>query len=498
MSTTVTNKTTSVNERSKEVTTLSASWAMVTALLGGTSAMRVKRQTYLPKWPKEDDDAYNDRLAKSTLFPAFKRTVLTLASRPFSKSITLSEDMDSAIKEYMDDVDLQGNNIDVFMAETFKLQTAYGFVGILVEHPKRPSDARTREDDKKLNMRPYLVRVHAENVLGWRTITDGGSVKLSQLRLLEFVEENDGEFGTKLVEQVRVLERGSWRVYRTTTGGGWAIFDEGVTTLKEIPFVALYGERIGFMQSKPPLLELAHLNVKHWQQQSDQDNLMHVVRVPILTARAVGSEFSLVVGSSACVSLGDAPTAELAYVEHTGQAIGAGKTQLDDLKEEMRQSGAELLVLRPGPATATEVASDNAVGMCTLQEMTMTTEDGLNQALVFMGQYIGTEKVGKATLFKDFGAATLAEASASLLVGLKNAGGISGETLFAELKRRGILASDVDWEEEQQRIESEGPPPGSEPDPLNPDDPDAKKEPPSKSGQQKPPVPAKKTEPAAA
>jgi hypothetical protein len=48
-----------------------------------------------------------------------------------------------------------------------------------------------------------------------------------------------------------------------------------------IPFVPLYGWRrlhVGIS----PLRDLAYLNVKHWQSQSDQDTILHVARVPIL------------------------------------------------------------------------------------------------------------------------------------------------------------------------------------------------------------------------
>jgi hypothetical protein len=49
-----------------------------------------------------------------------------------------------------------------------------------------------------------------------------------------------------------------------------------------IPFVPLYGTRLAFMMGISPLRDVAYLNVKHWQSQSDQDTILHVARVPIL------------------------------------------------------------------------------------------------------------------------------------------------------------------------------------------------------------------------
>jgi len=149
------------------------------------------------------------------------------------------------------------------------------------------------------------------------------------------------------------------------------------------------------------------------------------------------------------------------FVEHSGSAIGTGRQALEDLKEEMRQAGAELLVLQPGQMTATQVGTENAVGMCALQRIVEACEDAFDSALKFFGKWIGVEEVGKVTLFKDFGAATLAEASAQLLITQNQAGKLSDVTTLTELKRRGILAADVDVEEELSRIEEQGPPLGT-------------------------------------
>lgn len=475
----MTTGTKDVSTPSAEVALMREDWAMSTALLGGTRAMRDAGPTYLPKWPNESDLKYQRRKAVSTLFPAFKRTVVTLAARPFSKPITLNTDIPAPIKPLLDDVDLEGRNLDAFSNDLMQAELSHGYGGIFVDHKRSPRAAGapplTIAEERAAGLRPYMIFIRAEQILGWKHTVENGAYRLTQLRIMESVDEDDGEFGTKKVKQVRVLEPGKWRTFRETkeqrpSGGGpaaWVEYESGTTTLAEIPFVPLYGERLGFMCARSPLLELAHLNVKHWQSQSDQDNLMHVARVPILTAIGIDDTpdkpFSLTIGASGAVKvpLGG----ELKYTEHTGAAIGAGKQSQDDLKEEMRQSGAELLVIKPGPTTATEVASDNAVGMCDLQRLTLTLQDALNYALAFMGQWLNLPKGGTVKLFTDFGAATLAEASMQLVVSMGNSGILSKKTVIDEGKRRGILSAEVDYDEEQQLIDAEGPPVGKT-DPL--------------------------------
>jgi hypothetical protein len=99
--------------------------------------------------------------------------------------------------------------------------------------------------------------------------------------------------------------------------------------------------------------------------------------------------------------------------------------------------------------------------MCHLQRTTLALEDAINLAIEYMGQYVNIEEPGEVELFNDFGATTLAEATAQLLVGMATAGKLSDETLFHEMQRRGIISSDVDYKEEQDRISTQGPQPGS-------------------------------------
>ena len=450
-----------VARMSKDIEALQDDLRLAKALLGGTDAMRDAGKTYLPIWPNEREDDYATRLQTSVLFPAYSRTVATLASKPFAEQITLSEDMPERTKTWCDDIDLQGRNLDTFAAVLMEHALGVGFGGILVDYPVA-NPARSQADEKMSNLRPYWVEIAAESILGFRVQRINNTLTLTQLRFFETFYEPDGEFGEKYVEQVKVLEIGKWRTYRKADNGGvWLPYAEGTMSLDIIPFVPVYGKRTGFMLWEPPLLELAHLNAKHWRSQSDQDAILHVARVPILAASGLTEPIELVVGASAAITL--PPNGTLSYVEHSGAAIAAGKQSLDDLKEEMRQSGAELLVLRPAPATATEIASGNSVGMCDLQRITLGVQDAINLALDYTAKWVGDENPGTVKLFNDFGAMTLADTSAQLLLSMNQAGKLSDETLFNEIKRRGMVASEIGWEDEKDRLDTQGPPPGPQP-----------------------------------
>lgn len=463
-------------------------WELAQALLGGTRSMRDAGEKYLPKWPKEMQESYNARLNVSVLFPAYQRTISTLAAKPFSKAIVVGDDVPQAVQDVLQDVDMQGRNLDRFAADVMETIAGYGLSGILVdfpdatEVPTTEAGARTQAAEQQAGLRPYWVEIKPQQIVGWRAAFESGAWVFRMLRLMECVEEDAGDFGTTEVEQVRVLEPSKWTTYRlqkTTAGEEWLLHREGATTLSFVPFIPCYGRRDGFMASRAPLIELAHMNIAHWQSASDQQNILHVARVPLLVAKNVHdpmdvgtgavTPWELSIGAGAAVRI-TGQDAELKYVEHGGQAIGAGVTDLASLEDRMRQAGAELLVVGQGQKTRIEAGADNEVATCALQRMTLAFEDALDVALDYTAQWLGlgVGAGGHVELFKDFGAANLAEASAQLLLDANMAGKISDETLHSEFLRRGILSADNGWQDEAERLQGQGPSLGVMVDPAAP------------------------------
>ena len=269
-----------VQDQSPEVAAMAANWPVAEALLGGTSAMRASGTAYLPKWPNEEDASYGTRLSVATLFPAFGRTIGVMSGKPFSKQLTLAEDVPAKIKDWCDDADQQGNNLHSFSAVVMAEALGYGICGVLVDYPQVGENVKTLEQERALGVRPYLVFVRHAQILGWQSERVGGVTRLIQLRIAETKEVPDGEFGVKQEPRVRVLTPGTWSVYMpgAKKEDDWTLESSGTTTLDAIPFVPFYGKKLGFMCGVSPLLDLAHLNVKHWQSQSDQDTILHVAR----------------------------------------------------------------------------------------------------------------------------------------------------------------------------------------------------------------------------
>lgn len=453
-----------VRTPSAAVDKMAADWPLIAALLGGSPEMRRMGKTYLPRQPREDEEDWQYRLDTATLYPAFERTVEVLAGKPFSKQVTPGESVPARIKGWLDLVD-QRRNLHVFAASVFEEAVAYGLSGILVDYPN-VSGLRTAADEKRAGVRPYFVHIHCRNILGWRSQVIAGREELTQLRLLEQVEEEDGEFGAAVIEQVRVLYQGRWEIWRAASDRRrkWVKYDEGLS-LARIPFVPVYGKYVSFMTGKPPLLSLAEMNRDHWRESSDQRDSVRFARKRLLVLTGLDDGAEIKASSNYAVKLPQGADAKI--VQGSAESVKIGRDEINTIEEQMRQAGAELLVMRPGKITATQTASEDAGNLCALQRMALDLEDSLDMAIQFLADWVKEPVGGNVTVFKEFGATNMDAASAELLLKSNQAGKLSDETLLSEYQRRGILSPDVNYLDEKERIESQGPAPGEMTEPAD-------------------------------
>jgi hypothetical protein len=336
-----------------------------------------------------------------------------------------------------------------------------GISWVLLEAPRREGFVSVGAAKDK-NIRPYFIHVSLEEILGWKhTINNNVSV-LTQLRIMETVNEDDpdDEFGIIKVPQVRVFDLidgfVSIRVFQETKGK-WVQVGEAVNTqMKKIHLYPLYINRSGFMTGEPLLDDLADVNIAHWQSQSDQRNILRAARVPILHSKGRDTtDGALVIGASTAVESAD-PDATLEWVEHTGAAINSGRQDLKDLEFQMEALGLQLLVPRPGVQTATGEELDNKKETSTLSMTADELKDTLEDALMGMAEVGGLSGEIVVEVNKDFGASVMSANELSVLLSAVESGKLSKRSFLIEMARRGMVRYDIDIEGELKLVEQEG------------------------------------------
>lgn len=441
-------------------------WDMIEALLGGTESMRAAGERYLPKHEEETDAGYAERLAQAVLFNITSDTLGSLVGKPFREGMRAEDVPDRILNEVWEDVDLQGNDAEVFAKQWFREGLAKCFAHVLVDMPravpKADGSPRTLDDDRREKRRPYWILVKPERLLFAQADVINGVEVLKHVRILEEVTGVDG-FAEVSSVQIRVLKPGQveiWQPTKQRRAGKvvWAKVDEWLTGLDVIPLVTFYTVRDGLMLGKPPLMDLAYLNVTHWQSDSDQRHILKVARFPILACSGAEKEDSdpVVVGPNKILYNGD-PQGKFYYVEHTGASITAGREDLHDLEDRMATYGAEFLKDRSGGATATEVAVDTAESTSLLADFVGRFEDAMAQVLALTARWMGDAEGagGKVDLEKNFGPEAANAAALEALHKARERRDISRGTYLRGLQSHHVLPEDFDADGDAAELANE-------------------------------------------
>ena len=405
-------------------------WILIEDLMQGTYGMRRKHRRYLPQEPREQDESYDNRLARSVVPPYYQRLERMLAGMLTRKPVRLN-DVQDVIQEMLFNVDLQGNDLNVWTYETTRKMVRYGHIGVLVDAPKDTG-------------RPYWVTYTPRDILGWRT--EGND--LIQLRLQETIVVPDGEYGEKTIEQVRVLTPGAYELHQRDEKSSWKIVDEGNTSLDEIPFSIAYANRVGFMESRPPLEDIAELNLKTYQIQSDLDNQLHISAVPMLAFYGFPSAAEEVsAGPGEAIAFPAEGRAE--YIEPAGRSFDFQFRRLERIASQINELGlSAVLGQKLSAETAAAKTIDRSQGDSTMMVIAQNMQDMIDNCLQFHAQYLNTSQAGSCLINRDFLGARLDPADVSSLLQLYTAGTITQETLLQQLADGEVLGDDFDVQQE--------------------------------------------------
>lgn len=419
-------------------------WLLIETLLQGTYGIRKKHRKYLPQEPRELDEAYDNRLIRSVLAPFYVRLERMLAGMLTRKPVRLN-DVSDMIREQLFDVDLEGNDLNVWTYETARKCIRYGHVGVLVDAPQAGQ-----------NGRPYWISYTPRQILGWRAEVKDGKQVLTQLRLLEQTVVPDGLYGEKEIEQVRVLTPGAFELHRKNKQGAFEVIEEGTTSLSEIPFAVAYSNRVNLLESRPPLDDIAELNLKQYQVQSDLDNQLHISAVPMLAIYGFPqSAEEISAGPGEALALPESARSE--YIEPAGNSYAAQFQRLDQIASQINELGmAAVLGQKLSAETAEAKRIDRSQGDSAMMVVAQQMQDLIDNCLVFHGQYLQDSNPGSSFVNRDFLSTRLEPQEIQALLQLYTAGTITQKTLLDQLAEGEVLGDDFDVDEELEATEAGG------------------------------------------
>lgn len=448
-----------------------AQWGEINLCMGGNAEIRRNARWLAPQLKKEKDHCYARRLNHVLYSPYFQRIINAAVGLILRKPIKLEGGNEEWWEQWRENCDRQGNNLDNYSKNLLTQALAFGHCCSLADNTADTS-IKTLSDQYEQGVAPFLTLIHPRQVIGWREdIRSTGSI-IQQVRILEETTEPDGKFGVKTIRQVRVLEIGSFELYRrrfqehetqqvdlgtgsvdAVGGNTWEVEDSGTVDLKRIPIDAVYAGRNGTFLSRPPLRDVAFINLQHTRVQSKLLHALDVAGFPILTLMGWDDTDGTVdvdVTSALALPIGGGAS----YTEPASSAFAATQEELRSLEEQMANLGIAILAQQKNVAeTAKAKELDRADTNSLMAVVSMSLEQCLQGQIEMVAEFAGQE-APTVSLDRNFSGQTLAHTLADVTA-LFTAGVIDRPLALELLQRGEVLQDGDDLEEVADRLEQQ-------------------------------------------
>lgn len=444
-------------------------WQLVHDLRAGTIAIRQKATTYLPKFDAESEVDWAARVRMSFVQDHYARTVTEHVGLVFAVPPKLGDDVPPALRDLMEDVDGEGNHLEVFATSALDAALHLGHAVLFTDYP--PTDnIRTKKDEQAAQARPYVTLYRANDVLSPQYETVGGVRVLVQIVLRERGTEPDGEFGVKecvryreikqavtrdpVTERATALGAITWRTWKQQEGASQGAAPEfeltGSGTIvgpERICARVVYGgERLGLLHTRPHLIGLAFSNIEETQVGSDYASVMHKCNVPtpIFIGRNVGD------GTNQTVTMGqglDIPIGgDAKFLEPSGAAIGDTQQRIADIRTQMQRQGASSDDTLGKVMTAQEARIHAKQRNAKLTRAARSLQDALEGVLEDMAAFLQLPEGGSVAINQDFAGEGLDPAYLTVLVNAYTQGALPLDALMYALEK-GRLPEDFQAED---------------------------------------------------
>ena len=435
-------------------------WVKSRLAVAGDDAIKTsaEKKKIVPMLIGQQDSQYEAMLNRATYFNATGRTLEGLLGMVFRKPVIAS--VPQSMQFIIEDMTLckdDKESITDFAANLLKEDLTVGRVGVLIERPNFSTEGMTTAQVERLNLRPYCSVYPAESIVDWRYDRVNNATQLVMVRLFENVEEWVNEYEREFIAQERrlLLIDGIYvqRIFRDELQfGGDVVPTMRGKPLDYIPFVC------DFYCEKPPLLDLAELNLSHFRTDVDREHGAHITAVP--TPMFAGFQFAegevFNLGASGGYSSVD-PQASWGFLEFQGQGLGTLKEIKEEKQDQMAILGARFLAAEKNQVEATKTVQIRKSGETSvLAKISQKRSRSLKRILEIMRDWMGVNGDVSAVLNSDYTEAGLDPPALTALVSAWQQGAISEQTLFYNLQHGEMFEDGVTFEDEQARISSQG------------------------------------------
>lgn len=435
-------------------------WHLCRHAFDGECAIKENATMYVPRVHGDTNADYESYVARASWYGATARTVDGLTGAVFRVAPTY--EASARIDDDLTDITLLGDPMATFAQSVFRELLITGRCPVLVDL----DDAQGR---------PRWVMYHADQLISWLVAVDG---TLQRAIILTTDTEPDGEFEWSTETRVHVHELDAAGLYHVRhfiyVGKNKADDPESDPWKEEEPSIPQRnGSRLDYIPMvvfgargidagriyKPPIYDVATLNVSHFRTSADWEHGAHMTALPtpwvsgIEQVQGQGSQTTEMRLGARTAWLLPKPDCRAGMLEYTGKGLDSLKDMSEAKKRDLAILGARLLAEdKSGVETADAMRLRSTGESSVLSALAEAFDVGMARALAFHQMWIGIDQETQFTTNRDFIDAKLSAQEAQVVMALWQADLISFESAFRMLQMGEWVESGITPDEELERI----------------------------------------------
>lgn len=444
----------------KEVADLKPHYLLIADALAGEPAVKKAGVKYLPM--PNPDDASKENIARykayrerAVFYGATQQTHYGFVGQIFLRAPVV--EVPEALKIVVADADGSGMTLEQSQKESVGHVLAFNRSGLLIDYPATPPEGISRKDMDSGKYRPTLKTYGPLDIINWDEISDGAKTIASLVVLREKFKYYDDGFEKRFEDQYRELRlvNGVYtvQVWRKNGGASYTVQegpyepqDAKGNKFSEIPFRFIDAGKNDFAPQQPLMYALASVNMAHYRNSADYEELCYIVGQPTVWASGLTQEWvkdvlkgKLAMGSRGGIPLPVNASAGLLQVQPNTTAFEA----MEHKEKQMVALGAKLVEQQSVQRTATEAGLDNVAQTSVLSSVAKNVAAAYKWALEWCALFVGIAETGiKCELNTDFDIARMQPAERAQLIKEWQGGAITFEEMRASLRKAGVATLD--------------------------------------------------------
>jgi hypothetical protein len=372
----------------------------------------------------------------------------------------------------LDDATPEGFKLKDFAQNCLDEVLELGRVGVLVDYPSR-EERTTIKDVQMNNIHARFSKYDAASIINWAQERINGRLVLSLVTLKECNSVLNDDLSWSEQKQYRVLRLINGTYVQQVFDDEEKLISEHIplkgdgSTWTEIPFVFMGAKNNDANVDKPPMYDLAVLNIGHYKNSANLEETGHIIGQPMLVVcsdmsqeqftQALGGK-DLIVGSRRGLFLGVNGSATYTQLADSqfNNILMVGK------EDQAAKVGAQLIMTKAGNETAEAARMREGAETSVLQKMAKNVGFGTERLIYYASIFENVQVAEDGSdieyyLNQEFFKYIADPVAVTAAIQLFDRGIVSSKDLFDMAKKAGIVDEEKTIEETQSEINNESP-----------------------------------------